>query len=393
MPVKRKERSLNHEPTRDTRILTVLSVVGTRPEAIKMAPVIKELGNYPGRVRSIVCSVGQHRQMLDQVLELFRIKPDYDLNLMQPDQTLSELTARLFKGLDPVVHETRPDWILAQGDTTTVFVAAMVAFYRQVAFGHVEAGLRTGDKRRPFPEEVNRRIADIIADVYFAPTERARQALLQEGCPEQDIYVTGNTVIDALNDVASREYDWTSGPLAELPRDGRLVLITAHRRESFGEPFRELCLAIRELALKFAPDAVHFIYPVHLNPHVRQPVADILSGLPNVSLIEPLDYLSLVHLLKRSTLILTDSGGIQEEAPGLKVPVLVMRDTTERPEGLETGAVRMVGTHRGRIVTEAERLLSDPIAHAAMEASSNPYGDGKAGARIVSILLDRSPQG
>lgn len=371
-------------------MLTVLSVLGTRPEAIKMAPVIKELSKCSDRVRSVICSVGQHREMLDQVLSLFQIKPDYDLNLMQPDQSLSQLTASLFTGLDTVVGEVKPDWILAQGDTTTVFVAAMVAFYHGVAFGHVEAGLRTGDKRRPFPEEINRRVADMVSDVYFAPTERARQALLREGCQEHDVYVTGNTVIDALNDVASREYDWRSGPLAGLPPDRRLVLITAHRRESFGDPFRELCMAIRELALTFASDGVHFVYPVHLNPNVRQPVNDILSGLSNVSLIEPLDYLSLVHLMKRSTLILTDSGGIQEEAPGLRVPVLVMRDTTERPEGVETGVVRLVGTHRSRIVSEAEKLLRDPAARAELASGANPYGDGKAAERIVSILLERA---
>jgi len=371
-------------------MLTVLNVFGTRPEAIKMAPVIMELGKYSNRVRSVICSVAQHREMLDQVLSVFEIKPDYDLDLMQPDQSLSQLTASLFAGLDPVVSEVKPDWILAQGDTTTVFVAAMVAFYHGIAFGHVEAGLRTGDKLRPFPEEINRRLADLVATAYFAPTENARQALLREGCSERDIYVTGNTVVDALNDAASREYDWKSGPLARLPLDKRLVLITAHRRESFGDPFRELCLAIRDLSRIFANDGVHFIYPVHLNPNVRQPVRDILSGLSNVSLIEPLDYLSLVHLMKRSTLILTDSGGIQEEAPGLRIPALVMRDTTERPEGIEAGVVRLVGTQHCRIIAEAEKLLRNPAEHAAMATGINPYGDGKAAKRIVSILLERS---
>jgi UDP-N-acetylglucosamine 2-epimerase (non-hydrolysing) len=371
-------------------MLTVLSVFGTRPEAIKMAPVIMELGKHSNRVRSVVCSVAQHREMLDQVLGVFEIEPDYDLNLMQPDQSLSQLTANLFAGLDPVVSEVKPDWVLAQGDTTTVFVAAMVAFYHGIAFGHVEAGLRTGDKLRPFPEEINRRLADLVATAYFAPTENARQALLREGCSERDIYVTGNTVVDALNDAVCREYDWGSGPLSGLPLDKRLVLITAHRRETFGDPFRELCLAIRDLSHTFVNDGVHFVYPVHLNPNVRQPVHDILSGLSNVSLIEPLDYLSLVHLMKRSTLILTDSGGIQEEAPGLQVPVLVMRDKTERPEGIETGVVRLVGTRRCRIVTEGEKLLRDPIAHAAMATGANPYGDGKAAKRIVAILLERS---
>ena len=371
--------------------LTILSVFGTRPEAIKMAPVIKELGRYPDRVRSVICSSGQHREMLDQVLDLFQITPDYEMNLMRPNQSLSQLTASLFTATDSVVREVNPDWILAQGDTTSVFVAAMVAFYHKIGFGHVEAGLRTGDRQRPFPEEINRRFADILSGLHFAPTETARQALLKEGCASRDVYVTGNTVIDALNDVSSREYDWQAGPLGRLPTDRRVVLITAHRRESFGEPFRELCLAIRELALRFAAD-VHFVYPVHLNPNVRQPVNDILTGLPNVSLIEPLDYLSLVHLMKRATLILTDSGGIQEEAPGLRVPVLVMRETTERPEGVEAGMVRLVGTERSRIVAEAARLLSDPEAHSAMATGTNPYGDGKAAGRIVSILLERSSQ-
>jgi len=370
-------------------MLTVLNVFGTRPEAIKMAPVIMELRKHSNRVRSVICSVAQHREMLDQVLSIFEIAPNYDLNLMQPDQSLSQLTANLFAGLDPVVSEVKPDWILAQGDTTTVFVAAMVAFYHGIAFGHVEAGLRTGDRARPFPEEINRRLADLVATAYFAPAENARQALLREGCSERDIYVTGNTVVDALNHVAAREYDWQSGPLSQLPLDQRLVLITAHRRESFGEPFRQLCLAIRDLARVFA-GAVHFVYPVHLNPNVQKPVRDILTGLSNVSLIEPLDYVSLVHLMKRSTLILTDSGGIQEEAPGLRVPVLVMRDTTERPEGVEAGAVRLVGTQRCRILREAEKLLRDPMAHAAMVTDANPYGDGKAASRIASILLERS---
>jgi UDP-N-acetylglucosamine 2-epimerase len=355
-----------------------------------MAPVIQELNAHSSRVRSVICSVGQHREMLEQVLSLFQIKPDYDLNLMQPNQTLPQLTAGLFSALDPVVEKVKPDWILAQGDTTSVFVAAMIAFYHKISFGHVEAGLRSKDIHKPFPEEVNRRVADIVAALYFAPTERARRALLEEGCTPHSIFVTGNTVIDALHSVATRQYDWQSGPLSGLPNK-RFVLITAHRRESFGGPFVDLCLAIRELAFKFHDD-VHFIYPVHLNPNVRQPVNEILAGLPNVSLIEPLDYLSMVHLIKRSTLILTDSGGIQEEAPGLRVPVLVMRETTERPEGVETGVVRLVGTEQNRIVTEAEKLLCDPIAHAAMSTGVNPYGDGKAAARIVSILLKRQEE-
>ena len=374
-------------------MMTVLTVFGTRPEAIKMAPVIMELGKHSSCVRSVICSVAQHREMLDQVLSIFGIEPHYDLNLMQPDQSLCRLTANLFAGLEPVVCEVKPDWILAQGDTTTVFVAAMVAFYRGIAFGHVEAGLRTGDRARPFPEEINRRLADAVATAYFAPTENARQALLREGCSERHIYVTGNTVVDALHDAASREYDWGSGPLSRLPVENRLVLITAHRRESFGSPFREMCLAIRDLSRIFLRDGVHFVYPVHLIPNVRQPVQDILSGLSNVSLIEPLDYLSLVNLMKRSTLILTDSGGIQEEAPALRIPVLVMRDTTERPEGVHEGVVRLVGTDRCRIIHETKRLLRDAAAHRAMAKGVSPYGDGRAAKRIVSVLLGRSGDG
>jgi len=367
-------------------VLSVLSVIGTRPEAIKMAPVIRKLRDHPDRVRSVICSAGQHRQMLDQVLGLFRIEPDHDLNLMQPNQTLSQLTAALFTGLDRVIGEVRPDWVLAQGDTTTVFVAAMVAFYHRVPFGHVEAGLRTRDKARPFPEEVNRHVADIVADLHFAPTERARRTLLSEGVSEETVHVTGNTVVDALQEISARPYDWSSGPLASLPQLDQLVLITAHRRESFGEPFRELCLAIRDLARRFP--SVQFVYPVHLNPNVQQPVREILSELTNLTLLEPLDYLSLVQLLKRATVILTDSGGIQEEGVGIGVPVLVMRETTERPEGVEAGAARLVGTRRDRIVTEVERLLRDPSARERMTTAVNPYGDGRAAERIVSILME-----
>jgi UDP-N-acetylglucosamine 2-epimerase (non-hydrolysing) len=371
-------------------MLTVLNIIGTRPEAIKMAPVVAECGKHPGRIQSFVCATGQHRQMLDQVLELFGIKPDFDLDVMQPDQTLSGLTAALLTALDEVAEKVRPHWILAQGDTTTVAVAALVAFYRGIRFGHVEAGLRTNDRRRPFPEEINRRIADLLADLYFAPTGRARDALLKEGVPEDSVRVTGNTVIDALLDVASRPYDFNAGPLAGLPLHKRIVLITAHRRESFGQPFRNLCQAIRELALEFESDGVHFVYPVHLNPNVRRPVAEILSNLTNLSLLDPLDYLCLVQLMKRSTLILTDSGGIQEEAPSLGVPVLVMRDATERPEGVEAGVVRLVGTSRQRIVDEAQSLLRDPAARRAMATKANPYGDGSAAARIVAALLETS---
>jgi UDP-N-acetylglucosamine 2-epimerase len=370
-------------------MLVILSLVGTRPEAIKMAPVIKELGKYRDRIRSVVCTTGQHREMLDKVLEVFEIHPDHDLAVMQPDQMLSPLTAELFTRLDPVVEETKPDWILAQGDTTTVLVGALASYYRRIRFGHVEAGLRTGDKFRPYPEEMNRRIADLLADALFAPTERSRENLLREGVPNGRILVTGNTAIDALMATVARGYDWGAGPLAGLPVDRKLVLVTAHRRENFGAGLREICCAIKELALRFESQGIQFVYPVHLNPNVRRPVKEILSGLSNVTLMEPLDYFSMVHLMKRSTLILTDSGGIQEEAPSVGVPVLVMRDTTERPEGIEAGVSRLVGTSRNRIVKEVASLLEDRGAYGTMISRVNPYGDGRAASRIVSFLLER----
>lgn len=385
-------------PTRHKK-LRVLNIVGTRPEAIKMAPIILAMKADPDRFDPILCVTGQHRELLDQAVTLFGLTVDQELNAMDPNQTLSGLAARLFAALDPLIERERPDWILAQGDTTTVMVAALCAFHRRLKFGHVEAGLRTGDRGRPFPEEVNRRIADLVATAYFAPTQLARRTLLAEGVLDAAIIVSGNTVIDALHRVAAMECDWTTGPLAALPfaapspappppNARTLVLVTAHRRESFGEPFREICMAVRDLALRFGPAGVHLVYPVHPNPNARDPAYEILAGVSNVSLIEPLDYLSLVHLMKRSRLILTDSGGIQEEAPGLGVPVLVMREVTERPEGVEAGVVKLVGVSREGIVREASRLLEDPAAHAAMAAGANPYGDGRAAPRILNALLE-----
>jgi UDP-N-acetylglucosamine 2-epimerase (non-hydrolysing) len=368
-------------------MLNVLSILGTRPEAIKMAPVISELERFPDRIRSRVCVTGQHRELVDQVLDLFRIRPNFDLDLMRPDQSLAQLTAALFQGIDGVVALCRPDWILAQGDTTTVMVTALVAFYHRVRFGHIEAGLRTGDLNHPYPEEMNRRVADSVADLMFAPTEQNRQTLLREGHPDPKILVTGNTVIDALRWVVDLPYDWSTGPLSLLPTGRRFVLVTAHRRESFGEPLRHVCAAIRELAEMFRPEGVHFVLPVHPNPNVRRVVYDLLAGLPNLSLIEPLDYLALVHLMKRSVLILTDSGGIQEEAPSLGVPVLVLRTTTERPEGQETGLVRLVGTSQTVIVTEASRWLRNGTPPGTSLPHSSPYSDGHAAERIVATLL------
>jgi len=363
-----------------------LCVIGTRPEAIKMAPVIRALRSCRG-LRPVVCSTGQHREMLDQVLPLFEIVPDFDLGVMEADQQLVDLTARLLLGIGTIIDRVQPACVLAQGDTTSVLASALVSYYRRIPFGHVEAGLRTGDRWQPFPEEMNRCVADTLAEWLFAPTERSRQNLLREGYPDQRITVTGNTVIDAMHYVAALPYDWSSGPLAHLADHQSLVLVTAHRRESFGEPFREMCEAIRELARRFEAGGVHFVYPVHPNPNVRQPVSEILAGIPNLTLLEPLDYRTFVHIMKRAMLILTDSGGIQEEAPALGVPVLVMRGKTERPEGVETGVVKVTGAARESIVREASRLLSNRIALAEMARSVNPYGDGRAAERIVAHLL------
>jgi UDP-N-acetylglucosamine 2-epimerase len=324
--------------------------------------------------------------MLDQSFGFFGIKPDLDLGLMTHNQTLSGLTALLFSALDPVVQQIEPNWILAQGDTTSVLVAALIAYYHRVPFGHVEAGLRTQDKFQPFPEEMNRRLADQAADLLFAPTETSRKALLGEGFPDSRIKVTGNTAVDALNSIANSPYDWQSGPLHMIDRSRPWVLITAHRRESFGDPFRNLCEAIKELALRFGPQGIQFLYPVHLNPNVRTPVAEILSQVPSLHLIDPLDYRSFVAAMAGAKLILSDSGGVQEEAPGLGVPVLVMRETTERPEGITAGVSRLVGTARARIVAEASALLVDEAKRSAMISGKNPYGDGHAAQRIVDHL-------
>lgn len=367
-------------------VIVVLAVIGTRPEAIKMAPVVADLRSRPEQIRCVVCSTGQHRQMVDQVFSSFKIPIDVDLEVMRPNQSLASLTAALFSSFDRVVTEHHPDWILAQGDTTSVMVCSLVAFYQQRRFAHVEAGLRTYDKLRPFPEEINRRVADLVTDLYFAPTSEAKAALLREGYAEDRIVVTGNTVIDSLLEVAARPYDWDRGPLRNVSRERRIVTITAHRRESFGGPFRELCLAIRELADRYTDD-VSFVYPVHLNPAVQQPVRELLSDHAAITLLDPLDYDSLVHLLKASYLVLTDSGGIQEEAPSLQVPVLVMRDTTERPEGVQAGVAKLIGTQRSRIVEEVDHYLTHPQARAAMTAPTSPYGDGRAAARIVDTLL------
>ena len=365
--------------------LRVLSIFGTRPEAVKMAPVIRRLASEP-RVESVVCVTAQHREMLDQVLNLFSIRPDFDLDLMRPDQPLADLTAVLFTGLDPVLREARPDWVLIQGDTTSAMAASLLAYYHRARVGHVEAGLRTGDKWQPFPEEINRRVAGAIADLHFAPTDWARQNLLHEGVPPERVFVTGNPVIDALQDVAARPYDVTRGPLAAIPWERRVILVTAHRRENFGRPLENIFTALRTLAETYPKD-IHLVYPVHLNPNVRGPAHRLLGNLPNVSLIEPLDYLPMVHLMKRAYLVVTDSGGLQEEAPALGTPVLVLREVTERPEAIEAGTARLVGTDPATILSETRRLLDDPAARQAMAHAANPYGDGHAAERIVKALV------
>jgi UDP-N-acetylglucosamine 2-epimerase (non-hydrolysing) len=368
-------------------MLKVITVIGTRPEAIKMAPVIKSLMSYSEDVKSVVCVTAQHREMLDQALEIFGIVPDYDLNLMNPNQSLSLLTANVLTALDEVITIEKPDWVLVQGDTTTAMVASLVAYYHRIKLGHVEAGLRTNDKFQPFPEEINRRIADILADVYFAPTQNSRMNLLKEGIRSESIVVTGNTVIDALMMISQR--------VAGRPLDSRistsiknrlLILVTVHRRESFGKPLENICKALARIAFS-CQDKIQIVYPVHLNPNVRKSVYEILSGIPNISLIEPVNYEKLVGLMSKAYLIMTDSGGIQEEAPSLHKPVLVLRDVTERPEAIEAGAAKLIGTDADRIYSETIRLIEEPKSYYHMANAINPYGDGQASQRIVQFLL------
>jgi UDP-N-acetylglucosamine 2-epimerase (non-hydrolysing) len=371
--------------------MKVLSVFGTRPEAVKMAPVVQKLARIPG-VESRVCVTAQHRQMLDQVLNLFGIRPDYDLDLMRADQSLAEVSAAIFTDLDPVFARFKPDWVLVQGDTTTVAITSLLAYYRRIKVGHVEAGLRTHDKWQPFPEEINRRVAGVVADLHFAPTHQAQQNLLQEGIPNKAIAVTGNPVIDALKFVAKQPVPQEIEELLEkleiastsTGNGKQLILVTAHRRENFGKPLENICQALRKLAERCD---VEIVYPVHLNPNVLVPVKRILDSVSHVTLLPPLDYLPLVHLQKRAKIILTDSGGIQEEAPAFGVPVLVLRAVTERPEGVKAGTLKLVGTETASILREAVRLLDNPSAHAEMAKAVNPFGDGHAAERIIRALL------
>ncbi|ELQ6263992.1 UDP-N-acetylglucosamine 2-epimerase (non-hydrolyzing) [Cronobacter malonaticus] len=369
--------------------MRVLTVFGTRPEAIKMAPLVHALAQDPA-FDTRVCVTAQHRQMLDQVLNLFSIVPDYDLNIMKPGQGLTEITCRILEGLKPILTEFRPDVVLVHGDTTTTIATSLAAFYQRIPVGHVEAGLRTGDLYSPWPEEANRTLTGHLAMYHFAPTERSRQNLLRENIPDARIFVTGNTVIDAL--IAVRDRVLADEPLRLrletqypfLDGDKKMILVTGHRRESFGEGFEQICRALADIAAQNRD--VQIVYPVHLNPNVTEPVNRILGHVENVVLIEPQEYLPFVWLMNHAWLILTDSGGIQEEAPSLGKPVLVMRETTERPEAVEAGTVRLVGTDTQRIVAEVTRLLHDEAAYQAMSHAHNPYGDGQACERILHAL-------
>ena len=363
--------------------IKVMTIFGTRPEAIKMAPLVKELKTRE-EIKCIVCVTAQHRQMLDQVLEAFEIQPDYDLNIMQQGQTLGDITARALKGLGEVIKEVKPDIVLVHGDTTTTFAGALAAFYNQVDVGHVEAGLRTWNKYSPYPEEMNRQMVGVMADMHFAPTENSKNSLVSEGKNENDIYVTGNTAIDALSTTVREEY---TNSILDWAKDSRLIMITAHRRENLGEPMRGMFKAIKRIIEEY-PD-VKAVYPVHLNPKVREVANDVLGNEDRIKLIDPLEVIDFHNFLSRSYLILTDSGGIQEEAPSLGKPVLVLRDTTERPEGIKAGTLKLAGTDEETIYKLTKELLEDKIEYEKMSKASNPYGDGQASKRIANAIINR----
>lgn len=366
------------------RRIKVLSVVGTRPEAVKMAPLVRLLKETEG-IKPVLCLTAQHREMLDQVLSLFRLEADYDLNIMQPNQELTYITASALEGLDEVLKKERPDLVLVQGDTTTTLAASLAAFYHKIPVGHVEAGLRTGDKYAPFPEEINRRLNSVLAELNFAPTAQARDNLLREGIAGEKIFITGNTVIDALKTTVRPAYVFPDPALNSLDYDGsRILLVEAHRRENLGQPLEEICRALLDLLREF-PDTL-LVFPVHKNPAVRRVVYRFLKGHPRACLLEPLDPLSFHNLMARAYLILTDSGGIQEEAPSLGRPVLVLREVTERPEALQAGTALLAGTRREKIFSMAARLLQDRSAYQAMARAVNPFGDGKASIRIIEAI-------
>lgn len=365
--------------------IKVFTILGTRPEVIKLAPVIHELNRHKKKIESKIVLTGQHRKMVDQFLRLFRIKPDYDLDIMKKNQTLFDVSSRCLIRFSKVLEKERPDLILVEGDTTSAFIASLAAFYLKIPTGHVEAGLRTFDKYRPFPEEINRQLISVISDLHFAPTKRAKNNLLKEGINPKKIFLTGNPVVDSLYSIASEKYKIADKQLKTIDfKNKKVILITAHRRESFGGPFKEICKAIRDIS-EFKD--VELIYPVHLNPNVQRPVKNILKGKRNIHLLKPLNYETFVFLLKNCYFVLSDSGGVQEEAPAFNKPILVMREVTERQEGIETGIARLIGMNSKRIVQEAKKLLSVPAAYAKMSKSGNPYGDGKASQRIVKAML------
>ena len=366
--------------------IKVMTVFGTRPEAIKMAPIVLELQKHPDTIVPVVAVTAQHREMLDQVLNLFHIKPDHDLNIMAAGQTLFDITTRAMMGLDKVLTEEKPDIVLVHGDTTTTFAGALAAYYHQTAVGHVEAGLRTHNKYSPFPEEMNRRLTGCIADLNFAPTSTSEANLLAENVPPESIFVTGNTVIDALHHTVRDDFDFQEESLKDVDfQNKRIILVTTHRRENLGEPMRHVYKALKQLTEEF--DDVEVVFPVHKNPKVREVFNEELGGLAKVHLIDPLDYEPFANLMHRAYLILTDSGGVQEEAPALGKPVLVLRDTTERPEAVDAGTVKLIGTDRERVYEEAKKLLTDKAEYSRMAESVNPYGDGKAAARIIQAIL------
>ena len=367
-------------------MLKVMTVFGTRPEAIKMAPVVLELKKHPDQIQTVVAVTAQHRQMLDQVLDLFQIRPDYDLDIMSQGQTLYDITTRSLQGLKSVMEVEKPDLVLVHGDTTTTFAGALAAYYQQIPVGHVEAGLRTGNIYSPFPEEMNRKLTGAIVAIHFSPTMTARGNLLREGIDKDAIFVTGNTVIDALMTTVDEGYDFEDEELQSVDfQNHRIILLTTHRRENLGEPMRHIYKALRQI-IEEIPDT-EIVFPVHRNPLVRKVVEEELSGVDRIHLIEPMEYEPFANLMHHSCLVLTDSGGIQEEAPSLGKPVLVLRNTTERPEAVEAGTVRLIGTDRDRVYEETKRLLTDKAAYDAMSNAVNPYGDGQASRRIVQAIL------
>jgi len=368
--------------------IKVMTIFGVRPEAIKMAPLILELQKHPEQIEPIVCVTAQHRQMLDQVLEVFRIKPDYDLDIMQAKQTLNDISIRVLQGLEPVLREAKPDLVLVHGDTLTTFLASYASFLQQIKVGHVEAGLRTWNKLSPYPEEMNRQLTGVLADLHFAPTGWSAGNLRKENKPEDNIYITGNTVTDVFQYTVKPDF---THPVLEWAAGRRLVLMTAHRREAQGEPHRRIFRTVRRLADEF--DDIAVVYPVHPSPAVREPAQELLGGHPRIKLIEPLDVVELHNFYPHTHLILTDSGGLQEEAPSFGVPVLVLRDTTERPEGIEAGTLELVGTEEERVFERAKTLLTDSAAYERMSKAANPYGDGRASQRIVQAILHHFGRG